>query len=87
MTGVVYDANGNVPHDNQGAANAFDADGKAVELGGVPVTFDALGRAVDEGSGIQEFAYAPGGAKLAVMNTRWPLSHLLPRYESHAKIT
>jgi len=50
--------------------NAFDADGHAVTLEGIGVTYDALGRAVEaaEPGGAIEFLYGPEGGKLAVMN-------------------
>ncbi|HVA64799.1 MAG TPA: RHS repeat-associated core domain-containing protein, partial [Terriglobales bacterium] len=50
--------------------NAFDAEGHAVRLEGIGVTYDALGRAVEavEPNGAIEFLYGPGGGKLAVMS-------------------
>ena len=54
--------------------NAFDAEGRAVKLEGIGVTYDALGRAVEaaEPGGAIEFLYGPGGGKLAVMNGMRP---------------
>jgi hypothetical protein len=67
-----YDADGNLLDDpvTGSNANAFDADGHAVKLEGVNVTFDALGRAVEasDWQGTAELLYGPEGGKLAVMS-------------------
>ncbi len=68
-----YDNDGNLLDDPVTPAtgvNAFDAEGHAVTLEGIGVTYDALGRAVEaaEPGGTIEFLYGPGGGKLAVMN-------------------
>ncbi len=60
--------------------NAFDAEGRAVTLEGIGVTYDALGRAVEaaEPGGAIEFLYGPGGGKLAVMNGQTLLTADVP---------
>jgi len=68
-----YDSDGNLlgdPVSAQQNVNAFDAEGHAVTLEGIEVTYDALGRAVEaaEPNGAIEFLYGPGGGKLAVMS-------------------
>ncbi|HVA62862.1 MAG TPA: RHS repeat-associated core domain-containing protein, partial [Terriglobales bacterium] len=68
-----YDSDGNLlgdPASAQQNVNGFDAEGHAVTLEGIGVTYDALGRAVEaaEPNGAIEFLYGPGGGKLAVMS-------------------
>ncbi len=68
-----YDNDGDLlgdPVSAQQDVNAFDAEGRAVTLEGIGVTYDALGRAVEaaEPGGAIEFLYGPEGGKLAVMN-------------------
>jgi len=64
-----YDANGNVLNDTA-HTYTWDANGSPVSVDGVGLTFDALGRMVEQDkSGVYtEIAYAPGGAKLAIMS-------------------
>jgi RHS repeat-associated protein len=66
---VSYDANGNVLTDGS-HTYAWDADGNAVSLDGVGLTFDALDRMVEQNrSGTySEIVYSPSGAKLALMS-------------------
>jgi len=78
-----YDNDGDLlgdPVRAQQDVNAFDAEGHAVTLEGIGVTYDALGRAVEaaEPGGAIEFLYAPGGGKLAVMNGQTLLTAYIP---------
>src|SRR5262249_44632846 len=64
-----YDLNGNVTGDGS-HTYAWDADGRPVTLDSVGLTFDALGRMVEQNrSGVYtEIVYGPDGGKLALMN-------------------
>jgi RHS repeat-associated protein len=64
-----YDANGNVTNDFL-HTYAWDAVGRPVTIDGVGVTYDALGRMVEQNKSgtYSDIVYAPGGAKLAIMN-------------------
>jgi RHS repeat-associated protein len=64
-----YDANGNVTNDFL-HAYSWDANGRPVTIDGVGVTYDALGRIVEENKSgtYSEFVYSPSGGKLAIMN-------------------
>jgi RHS repeat-associated protein len=64
-----YDSNGNVTNDFLNTY-AWDANGRPVTADGVGLTYDALGRMVEQNrSGTYtEIAYSPGGAKLALMS-------------------
>jgi RHS repeat-associated protein len=64
-----YDANGNVTNDFLNAY-AWDANGRPVTANSVTLTYDALGRMVEQGRGSSytEIVYSPSGAKLALMN-------------------
>ena len=64
-----YDANGNLLGDSL-QTYAWDAEGKAVTMGGVSLTYDALGRMVEQsiGSAYAQIVYGTGGGKLALMN-------------------
>ena len=64
-----YDANGNVLSDTA-HTYVWDANGRPVTVDGVGLTYDALGRMVEQNkTGVYtEIAYAPGGWKLAVMS-------------------
>ncbi len=78
-----YDNDGDLlgdPVSTQQNVNAFDAEGRAVTLEGIGVTYDALGRAVEaaEPGGAIEFLYGPGGGKLAVMNGQTLLTADVP---------
>jgi hypothetical protein len=46
---------------------AYDAEGRPVSAGGVPVTYDALGRAVEINNNTQ-IVYGPSGQKFAKMS-------------------
>ncbi|MGH9393113.1 MAG: hypothetical protein ACRD1E_03010 [Terriglobales bacterium] len=56
-------------HGKQDTVNSFDSESHPVTFEGNPVVYDALGRAVESGTGSNggEFLYGPGGGKLAVM--------------------
>jgi len=64
-----YDSNGNVLNDSVNTY-AWDAAGRPVTVDSVNVTYDALGRMVEQNrSGTYtEIVYGPGGGKLALMN-------------------
>jgi len=64
-----YDANGNVTNDFL-HTYAWDAVGRPVTIDGVVVTYDALGRMVEQNKSgrISQIVYAPSGFKLAIMN-------------------
>jgi RHS repeat-associated protein len=64
-----YDANGNVTNDFL-HAYSWDANGRPVTIDGVGVTYDALGRIVEENKSgtYSEFVYSPSGGKLAIMS-------------------
>ena len=64
-----YDADGNVTNDFLNTYS-WDANGKPVKVDGVGITYDALGRMVEQNeSGIYtEIVYAPAGNKLAFMS-------------------
>ncbi len=64
-----YDLNGNVTNDFL-HTYAWDANGRPVTADGVGLTYDALGRMVEQNrSGVYtEIVYGPGGGKLALMS-------------------
>ena len=64
-----YDANGNVTNDFL-HTYTWDAAGRPVTTDGVGLTYDALGRMVEQNrSGVYtEIVYGPGGHKLALMS-------------------
>ena len=64
-----YDLNGNVTNDFLNTY-AWDANGRPVTADSVGLTYDALGRMVeqDQSGTYTEIVYAPGGGKLALMN-------------------
>src|SRR6202035_5151903 len=64
-----YDANGNVTNDFL-HTYAWNAGGRPVTVDTVGVTYDALGRMVEQNRGgtYTEIVYTPSGAKLALMN-------------------
>jgi RHS repeat-associated protein len=64
-----YDANGNVLNDSF-HIYSWDAEGRPVTIDGVGLTYDALGRMVEQNrSGVYtQIVYAPTGGKLALMN-------------------
>jgi RHS repeat-associated protein len=65
---INYDNNGNLTNDTF-HTYTWDAEGKSLSVDTVSLTYDALGRMVEQNrSGTYtEIAYAPGGSKLALM--------------------
>ncbi len=61
-----YEANGNLTADNGTHTYSWDAEGKLYQLGSNTLTYDALGRRVEQSNA--EILYAPSGAKLALMS-------------------
>jgi RHS repeat-associated protein len=74
-----YDSNGNVTNDFLNTY-AWDANGRPVTADSVGLTYDALGRMVEQNrSGTYtEIVYAPGGAKLALMSASTLQKGLVP---------
>jgi RHS repeat-associated protein len=66
---ATYDANGNVTADPENTYS-WDAYGRPVVMNNENLTYDALGRMVEQhlGSNYDEIAYTPAGAKLALMS-------------------
>ncbi len=66
--GFTYDASGNTTHDNV-HAYSWDVQGHAVSVDAIGLTYDALGRMVEQqrGSSYTQILYGPTG-KLALMN-------------------
>jgi RHS repeat-associated protein len=64
-----YDANGNLTDDSVNAYS-WDANGEAITVNGVDLTYDALGRMVEQNrSGVTtQVVYGPSGGKLALMS-------------------
>ena len=64
-----YDSDGNVTNDFL-HAYAWDANGRPVTLDSIGITYDALGRMVEQNriGAYTEIVYTPSGAKLALMN-------------------
>lgn len=64
-----YDADGNVLNDFL-HTYSWDANGRPVTIDGIGITYDALGRVVEQNrsGSYTEIAYMPTGAKLALMN-------------------
>jgi RHS repeat-associated protein len=64
-----YDANGNLTNDSV-HTYTWDAEGKVLAVDTTSVTYDALGRAVEQarGSSYTQIVYGPQGNKLALMN-------------------
>jgi len=77
-SGYTYDSNGNLLSDATGSHQySWDAEGSSVCIDGVVLTYDALGRVVEQarggtcanpGTSYQQIVYGPGGGKLALMN-------------------
>ncbi len=61
-TGYTYDANGNLTADNGTHTYSWDAEGKLYQLGSNTLTYDALGRRVEQSNA--EILYAPSGRHL-----------------------
>ena len=70
-----YDANGNVLNDSSNTY-AWDSLGRPTTIDGVTVTYDALGRMVeqDKSGSYTQIVYDPLGNKLALMNTTTTLT-------------
>jgi RHS repeat-associated protein len=64
-----YDSNGNVTNDFLNTYS-WDANGRPVTADGVGLTFDALGRIIEQNrsGAYTQLVYAPSGAKIALMN-------------------
>ena len=64
-----YDANGNATYDTA-HTYSWDAAGKPVTVDSVDLTYDALGRMVEQNKSgtYDQIVYAPTGAKFAIMN-------------------
>jgi RHS repeat-associated protein len=65
---INYDNNGNLTNDTF-HTYTWDAEGKSFSIDTVDLTYDALGRMVEQNrsGAYTEIVYAPGGAKLALM--------------------
>src|SRR5579859_6277967 len=78
LTGYSYDNNGNLLTDATGSHQySWDAEGRPVCMDNIALTYDALGRMVEQARGgtcanpgttYQQIVYGPGGSKLALMN-------------------
>ncbi len=68
-TGISYDSNGNLLTDTT-HTYTWDADGKLYQMDSTIMTYDALGRRVEQavGTTYTEIVYGPGGGKLALVN-------------------
>jgi len=66
-----YDANGNLTNDLS-HTYSWDADGNALTIDTVNLTYDALGRMVEQarGSTFTQIVYSPVGSKLALMSAQ-----------------
>ncbi len=63
-----YDANGNLTYDSL-HSYTWDAENKPITIDSVSLTYDALGRMVEQSSsGTTQIVYGPDGSKLALMN-------------------
>ncbi len=69
LPGLSYDSNGNLQNDSF-HTYTWDAENRLTAVDTVGLTFDALGRMVEQarGSSYTEIVYAPTGNKLALMN-------------------
>jgi RHS repeat-associated protein len=73
-----YDSNGNVTNDFL-HSYTWDANGRPVTIDGVGITYDALGRMVEQNNGsYTEIAYSPTGYKMAFMNGQSMQKALVP---------
>ncbi len=79
---MTYDANGNTTKDNLLPANqySYDVEGRPVSAGGVTITYDALGRAVEmnNNGSYTQFVYSPTGQKFAYMNSQSVQKYIVP---------
>jgi RHS repeat-associated protein len=64
LSGLTYDAGGNVTNDGLGGIFTYDGENRIATAGGVTYTYDAYGRRIKKSSGIN-YWYGPGGAALA----------------------
>jgi RHS repeat-associated protein len=64
-----YDLNGNVTNDSF-HSYLWDASGKATTIDSVILTYDALGRMVEQnrGGAFSQIVYSPSGSKVAILN-------------------
>ncbi len=76
---VTYDANGNVLNDSL-HVYTWDAEGRPLTVDGVGLTYDALGRMVEQNrsGSYTQIVYAPNGQKLALMNAQTLQKALVP---------
>jgi hypothetical protein len=74
-----YDANGDVTNDFLNTY-AWDANGRPVTVDGVTVTYDALGRMVEENKGgvYTQFMYSPTGFKMEIFNGQSEVNSFVP---------
>jgi RHS repeat-associated protein len=64
LSGMTYDAGGNVTNDGLGGTFVFDGENRIKSAGSVTYTYDADGRRVQKSTGIN-YWYGPGGQVLA----------------------
>jgi RHS repeat-associated protein len=79
-SGYSYDANGNLLSDGTGGHSyQWDPEGRVVCIDGVVLTYDAMGRNVEQAAGgtcaspgtsYKQVVYGPGGGKRALMNAQ-----------------
>jgi RHS repeat-associated protein len=74
-----YDLNGNVTSDSN-HTYSWDADGNAISIDTVGLTFDALERMVEQNrsGSYTQVLYGPGGGKLALMNAQTMVKAFAP---------
>jgi RHS repeat-associated protein len=74
-----YDANGNVTNDFL-HTYSWDAAGRPVTVDGVGITYDALGRMVEQNrsSAYTQLAYSPTGFKMVILNGQTALKSFAP---------
>jgi RHS repeat-associated protein len=74
-----YDANGNLTYDLS-HSYTWDAEGTALSIDTVNLTYDALGRMVEQNrsGSYTEIVYGPTGGKLALMNGQSPQKAFVP---------
>ncbi len=74
-----YDANGNVTNDFL-HTYTWNAAGRPVTIDGIALTYDALGRVVEENrsGAYTEFVYAPNGQQLGLMNGQTMVTAYVP---------
>ena len=76
---VQYDANGNVLNDSL-HVYTWDAEGRPLTVDGVGLTYDALGRMVEQNrsGAYTQIVYSPSGGKLALMSAQTLQKALVP---------